>query len=57
MKLPSFIKSMNQRQKKNFAEKIRRVLDDRIIKVEAKTKGNQDGHSWLQKKNMRARFW
>lgn len=44
-KLPSFIKSMNQRQKKNFAEKIRRVLDDRIIKVEAKTKGKP---GWTQ---------
>ncbi len=38
-KLPSFIKSMNQEQKKNFSERIKQVLDDRIVKVEAKTKG------------------
>lgn len=44
-KLPSFIKSMNQEQKKQFSDKIKRVLGDRIVQVDAKTKGKP---GWTQ---------
>lgn len=38
-KLPAFIKSMALGQKQNFVEKVREVLDDKIISVDARTKG------------------
>ncbi len=38
-KLPAFIKSMAPGQKQNFTEKVRQVLDNKIVKVDAKTKG------------------
>lgn len=44
-KLPAFIKSMNQEQKRRFSEKIRTVLENRIVKVDARTKGKP---GWTQ---------
>lgn len=44
-KLPAFIKSMNQQQKKDFSEMIDYVLEYRIGNVDAKTKGKP---GWTQ---------
>lgn len=44
-KLPSFIKTMKPEQKEKFADKIKNVIGDRIVKVEAKTKGKP---GWTQ---------
>ncbi len=44
-KLPSFIKSMNQEQKRRFKNKIKAVLDERIVNVDARTKGKP---GWTQ---------
>lgn len=38
-KLPSFVKSMNPKQKKNFEKKIKSLLGGRIVSVDARTKG------------------
>lgn len=44
-KLPSFIKSLNQEQKKQFSDKIKMVLGDRFVHVDTKTKGKP---GWTQ---------
>lgn len=44
-KLPSFIKSMDQEQKRQFSDKIKKVLGDRLVHVDAKTKGKP---GWTQ---------
>lgn len=43
--LPSFIKVLDEQQKRNFMEKVFKVLDGRIIEVEAKTQGKP---GWTQ---------
>ncbi|MDO4339216.1 MAG: ATP-binding protein [Eubacteriales bacterium] len=38
-KLPSFVKSMNQKQKAEFIDKIKLALGEKIVNVDARTKG------------------
>lgn len=44
-KLPAFIKSMKLEQKRQFADKIKMLLGDCIVKVDARTKGKP---GWTQ---------
>ncbi len=44
-KLPSFVKAMDSKQKKQFEIKIKNVLGDKIVRVDARTKGKP---GWTQ---------
>ncbi len=56
-KLPSFIRSMNGVQKKQFLTKLRRVLGDKIVDVEAVTKGKPGWTQLVTKENFQGKIF